>query len=50
MNEMNEIALTAVSGGGDLPASSPNIAPTEAAIAAILALLAPRWPVVHVSD
>lgn len=49
MKELNESKLNAIAGGGDLPANSPVIAPSEAYIAAIMALLAgPR--VVHHSD
>ena len=49
MKELNEVTLSGATGGGDLPINSSYSGPSEAYIAAILALFTHPIPA-HLSD
>ena len=49
MKKLNEVTLSEVTGGGDLPIGTTYYGPTEAQIAAILALFSHPVPT-HMSD
>ena len=49
MKELNETELSDIGGGGDLPASTSYVGPTDAYLATLLALLTPRGAL-HNSD